>query len=474
MVNNQNGRKCPKSQQNKRTGNISRLGANTPFSFTGHNMTPFGGIFALRSLTDRLGLEKLLQERLTVTRRTVVSAAQYIMSTVNLLYVGYERLAHVQYVQDDPFFKRVVGLDVVPRQSGFWRFFNKSINTVNELEMQEVIFEMRDRVWAAAGVGLSRIHIDTDTTVETVYGDQQKACVGYNPAHRGKKSYQPVISAIAETGEFICGRQRGGETISGADIAAHLHQVFSRLPSTVMEVISRTDSGFYCKEAVEKHEEHGIHYIGAVKKYAPIQREITQVAWSDAKGTDGVAEFYYQPGGWKHAYRFVVARYRKEDKDIQTDMFEDTRYKYRVFVTDLKWSARAIVAEYDGRAQIENLIEEGKNQVAMAKVPGKRFTTNALFLQLVILTFNLNKWLQLIGRDENAPFHWEEIRTSRFKHLYVAGKLIEHGHGLFIRFAADYPYKEYLTRLLERVRRIVFERGAIQSVIGRSLIPGST
>jgi hypothetical protein len=232
------------------------------------------------------------------------------------------------------------------------------------------------------------------------------------------------------------------------------------------------DSGFYCKEAIEKHERHGIHYTIAVKKYAPIQQEILKVRWKKSKVSDGVSEFWYQPRGWKMAHRFVVARYNKKDKELQTDMFEDASYKYRVFVTDLRRKAEKVVLEYDGRANVESLIEESKNQIALAKIPGKRFATNASFLQVVMLAFNLNKWLQLIGRDTENPYHWEEIRTSRFKHLYVAAKIVETGRKTIIRFAANYPYQEYFHRLIGRLRKIVYREGALHGVIGRNLVPG--
>jgi len=44
-----------------------------------------------------------------------------------------------------------------------------------------------------------------------------------------------------------------------------------------------------------------------------------------------------------------------------------------VFVTDLRRKAEKIVFEYDGRANIESLIEESKNQIAMAKILGETF-----------------------------------------------------------------------------------------------------
>jgi len=82
-----------------------------------------------------------------------------------------------------------------------------------------------------------------------------------------------------------------------------------------------------------------------------------------------------------------------------------------------------------------------------------------------MLAFNLNKWLQLIGRDADNPFHWEEVQTSRFKHLYIATRLVETGRKTVIRFAANYPYQEYFNRLMSRLRKVVFREGMLQSVI---------
>jgi hypothetical protein len=433
-------------------------------------MTPFGGIFAVGALVEKLRLEKLLADTLTIDRRTDVPASRYVCAMIYLLYVGYERLVRVQHLRDDPMFKGLLGLKSVPVQSSFWRFLNESLSSKNEEQLRLVNFDMHEQVWQGANVGLRRVHVDTDTTVETVYGNQENATVGYNPKNRGKKSYQPIVSAIAETGELLCGRQRSGDTISGEEVAEHLDDVFLHI-QRIEYVISRMDSGFYCKEAIEKHEEYGIHFILSVKKQAPIQQQITNVKWHKTRGYDGIAEFSYRPKGWAKPYRYIVVRHKKPQDEGQTDMFEDTAYKYRVFVTDLNAGAEKIVAEYDGRATVENLIEESKNQIAFAKIPGHNFAANANFLQLVILAFNLNKWLQLFGRDEKQVFHWEEIRTSRFKHLYIACRIVKSGHKTLLRFAADFPYQEYFARLIDRLRQVAWNPGRIAAVVQTTLIP---
>jgi hypothetical protein len=58
---------------------------------------------------------------------------------------------------------------------------------------------LRERVWEAANVQFPSITLDTDTTVHTLYGRQMGARKSYNPKNKGKKSYQPILTFIAET-----------------------------------------------------------------------------------------------------------------------------------------------------------------------------------------------------------------------------------------------------------------------------------
>src|ERR1019366_5600201 len=54
----------------------------------------------------------------------------------------------------------------------------------------------------AGNVRLSSVTFDTDTTVHTVYGKQMGARKSYNPKNKGKKSFQPILTFLAETREF--------------------------------------------------------------------------------------------------------------------------------------------------------------------------------------------------------------------------------------------------------------------------------
>ena len=60
---------------------------------------------------------------------------------------------------------------------------------------------MRERVCAAANVGLEAVTMDTDTTAHTLYGNQMGARKSCNPKNKGKKSYHPIPTFVAATRE---------------------------------------------------------------------------------------------------------------------------------------------------------------------------------------------------------------------------------------------------------------------------------
>jgi hypothetical protein len=110
---------------------------------------------------------------------------------------------------------------------------------------------LRERVWQAANVKLAVVTLDTDTTVHTLYGKQMGGRKSYNPKNKGKKSYQPMLTFIAETREYVWGGLRNGDRPTGKQIQDHLRNVQAALPPGVKQICGRADSGFYCQDAVE-------------------------------------------------------------------------------------------------------------------------------------------------------------------------------------------------------------------------------
>ena len=120
-----------------------------------------------------------------------------------------------------------------------------------------VMSALRERVWQLCERNYESIHIDIDTTVETIYGNQQGGRKGHNTQHRGKKGFRPVLCFISETREYFAGKLRCGETMGGAEVAALIRTFRKYLPGCVKDVISRGDGEFISWESVEAALDEG-------------------------------------------------------------------------------------------------------------------------------------------------------------------------------------------------------------------------
>ena len=58
----------------------NKIAASTHFDFQGKNLTPYGGLFPVATMLERLGFEKLVKETLTVTRiPRVMTIYQFVL-----------------------------------------------------------------------------------------------------------------------------------------------------------------------------------------------------------------------------------------------------------------------------------------------------------------------------------------------------------------------------------------------------------
>src|SRR3989454_8915025 len=243
------------------TRDPNKIGASTPFDFTAKNLTPYGGLLPVATMLENLGFQSLVEGTVTLSRRTkAMSMYQFVLAMVLGIYVGFARLYQLRFIARDPILAGILKIQQLPGQSTFWRFL-ASLHVNVQDQILSVQRQMRERVWAAANVKLEAVTLDTDTTVHTLFGHQMGGRKSYNPKNKGKKSYQPILTFLAETREYICGELRNGDRPSGKQIRRHLKSVFALLPVGVKTIYARVDSGFCCCEAVQAYQGQGCLFI---------------------------------------------------------------------------------------------------------------------------------------------------------------------------------------------------------------------
>jgi DDE family transposase len=178
----------------------------------------------------------------------------------------------------------------------------------------------------------------------------------------------------------------------------------------------------------------------------------------------GLAKFQYQPEGWNRSRRFVAVRYAVEQEPTdQYQLFATEPWKYRVFVTNRVEEKRALCRQYDGRATAENYIKEGCNDAGFGVLSGQNFKANQNYLQMAILAYNSNRWLQLIALSEKETYQRNQLRTERLRLVFVAAKLVVHEGRNWVRFSQSYGEQDRFHRLMGRLRSIKQTRGSYTS-----------
>ena len=443
----------------------NKIGASTPYDFNGKNLTPYGGLLPVITMLEKLDFQALVEQTVTCKRiPRAMDLYRFLLGIVLGFYIGFPRLNQLRFIARDPILTGILKVAKLPVQSTFWRLVNALHRNVAR-QILTVMRTMRERVWAAANVKLEVVTIDTDTTVHTLYGQQMGGRKSYNPKNKGKKSYQPILTFIAETREYVWGELRNGDRPDGKHIGDHIRSVCAALPPGVKQIFGRVDSGFYCWDAVEAYEEYHAHFVISARKTARLVEQLRQAEWQPSKKTDAgwECEFRYQPDGWKQEYRFVALRYEKECEELETEeseqyqLFETSQYKYRVFVTDLTEPIHFVVWFYNQRGGAENLIKEANNDAGLAAHPSGRFDVNGNHFQLAMLAYNLNCWLMLFNREpqtDATALQHTTLATSRLRFLFVAAKIWRHAGRTGVSYSDHYEEKGVFERLMDRLRRI--------------------
>ncbi len=441
-----------------------KITASTAYDFESKNLTAYGGLLPIATLLEKLQFRELVEETLHVKRLTrAMSLYQFVLAMVLAFYVGFSRLFHLRFLKQEPMLVGILQVSALPPQCTFWRFL-ASLHLSVAGQLLKIQRVMRQRVWEAAHVQLRQVTLDTDTTVHTLFGEQMGGRKGYNPKNKGKKSYQPILTFLAETREYVAGELRNGDRPTGAQIARHLESVFDSLPPAVETIYARADSGFYCWEAVEAYEVQGCRFIISARKTARLVEALKAAYWTGSPRTDadGQCAFSYQPEGWGKAYRFLALRYKKKRKSAegepeQYQLFETPEYSYRVFVTNLDGPIDALVWFYNQRAGAENLIKEANNDAGLAAHPSARWAMNCIHFQLAMLAYNLNCWLMLFNRESEAKveaLQHTRLATSRLRFLFLAAKIWRHAGRVGVSYSDHYEEKGLFERLMHRLRAI--------------------
>jgi hypothetical protein len=424
-----------------------RINASTEFETCREQLSPFGGLLALIKFFDLVGFREIFHFAYQPPcRQPKLGHYSMMAGILMLLFIGFNRIWHFVYVRLDVMLCGFFRVSRLPAASTYWRYLD-SLGINQATSVLKLADMLRERVWQLCGLQYGRIRINIDTTVKTVFGNQQGARKGHNTQHRGKLGLRPLLAFIEETREYLVGKLRKGVTVSGQEAAAFIADIQNHLPGCVREVLLRADGEFLSWESVQAALSAGFDFIIANRGCTPV---FDPGSWYRPWKREAV-EFnscFYQPGGWDHACRFVAMRIAKQHKTPSTQpqqcvLFEDDKYTYRIFCTNVAGAAHHIIVEYDKRADVENLVGEAKRE-GLDMIPSAKFKNNYAFFQIVMLAYNIWRYMKMLARrsvsDSKEPSLMKGIvsntvRIARLKLLFITAKVVQDGNRDKIKYS---------------------------------------
>ena len=128
----------------------------------------------------------------------------------------------------------------------------------------------------------------------------------------------------------------------------------------------------------------------------------------------------------------------------QCVLFEDDKYTYRIFCTNLAGSAHPIIIEYDKRADVENLVGEAKRE-GLDMIPSAKFKNNYAFFQIVMLAYNIWRYMKMLAQKSVSAASEKigvmkgivanTVRIARLKLLFIAAKVVQDGNRDKIKYS---------------------------------------
>jgi Transposase DDE domain group 1 len=397
-------------------------GAKLVLDETPKAITPFGGLASFIEFLGQINYAQQVQSALPFgapTSNNAIPLVHTFTAFMMAVVTGGRRFAHTQWLRADHALHAMLGMERFPGDDTIRNFFARFSQCTIEAFWRPLWKWSLEKLTPRS----EGFHLDLDSTVLQRSGQQEGAAKGYNPTRPGRKSHHPLLAVLAEAPFILHGWLRSGNTIACSGALGFLQEALALLPRALKIRCVRADSGFFERSLIEFLQACRLPYIIVAKMTYYLRRRCTAIKeWVDVDENYAVAEFTHQLQGWPTPLRFVVVRERlQESKEAMgSKLLEVPGYTFRMWVTNRAEAPLEIWRQYNGRACVEQRIEELKAELSVQGFCMKSFwATEAAFLA-VLFTFNLLSLYQQTTRPGQPYMQPATLRSA----VFLAGAIL--------------------------------------------------
>jgi hypothetical protein len=365
---------------------------------------------------------------------------QMVRQRVYQIAAGYEDCNDADYLRIDPALRLALGKDhqAGASQSMLSRLENDVLGNAMGLEaLDGALTRATDALLKRKNK--RRLIIDLHSTEDPAHGKQEG--VAYN-GHFSKNCFHPLFCFTSE-GDCLAAKLRPGSVHSAAGTLEFIKPLVKRYRDWFKLFWLRADAAFANPETYEYCEEHRITYFIRLPGNAILMRLLEPylnrpVGRPPKSGIQvKVVDLQYQAKSWRKPRR-VVAKIEWH----RGELFPRIGF----VVTNSRLPAGKVIKVYNGRAEIENRIKEGKNTLRWDKTSCQRFEANHARLKMGVLAYNLLHMIRQFyvwGEEVKRSMDWLIKRLIK-----VGARVSYHARRWYVHIASAFPLAHHYRAVL--------------------------
>lgn len=407
---------------------VGAYGRKFKLEKTNAKISSNGGLVLIDKMAEVLGVCTCIDEKLghLKVRNRGYAISEKVMDLVRLYIAGGDAISDIKQLRFDDVVKGYLGRESLMACSTAVEFLAQlcgahvaALSTVAGSVARDTLHLNRNRTAT----------LDVDATF--IGAEKQAALMSYH----GTRGYYPMLGFVAETKGLLLSEFRDGNISPSADAPGFLRRLLSRLPKTVEKIRLRSDAAWFNHEVMDDCARQGIEFAITAARNShtcDLIRRIADEQWEvfgDVRGEE-IADTVYSFEHGERAYRLIVIR----EPVRQMSLFND-KYVYRAVITNMDWEKRRLVKWHRERATSENWIKEMKGGFSLERLPSGRFLSNAAFLQIISLAYNLVEALKVLGLPEE--YRQKTIKSLRYRLFNIPAIWVRHARQWVLKLGVD-------------------------------------
>ncbi|NDD72991.1 MAG: IS1380 family transposase [Actinobacteria bacterium] len=455
-----------------------------------------GGIGAVHLLVRRLGLDRLINDRLGLLKvHLPYHESDHVLNIAYNLLAGGTRLEHLELLRNDEGYLDALGARRIPDPTTAGDFCRRFDGDRIDC-LQEIFNDTRVTVWKQQPTDFFREAVlDADGTMVETTGQCKE---GMSINYKNQWGYHPLVLSLANTGEPLYVVNRPGNRLSHEQAATTFDKAIALCRRAGFGRIRlRGDTAFSQTEHLDRWAADGVTFVFGIQAMPNLYEQAENLprnAWQELvrppkhrvkteprKRPDNVkqqvvvekkfkdirlakeyvADFRYQPTKCGREYRIIALWKDLEVHQGQRKLFDDARCFF--FITnDFRKSAAELVLEANHRCNQENLFAHLKSDMHALSAPVDTLASNWAYMVMASLAWSLKAWMALLlpegGRDAEARTDAKrsllrmEFTTFRRAFMAIPAQIVKTDRRTVFRLLAWNRWLPVFFNLLDELR----------------------